>query len=228
MITLILNFQLSYIGQDLQKLPPIISKVYGAKVDTLDLSYNSLTTLQGIENFIHLKELILDNNSLSDNITIPKMETLHTLSINKNKICNLELFLQKVQDSIPSIRYLSLLGNKACPNQLSDMNKDDEDYKRYRYYVINRLPRLQFLDSTPVTTEEKEEAQRRGHLMRIVKPLNVSARDDRSESSPSMKYTPLPRTGRGIGDHQGAYGKCRYRYSGKHSEGNRFIQNNDL
>lgn len=26
----------------------------------------------------------------------------------------------------------------------------------------------------------------------------------------------------------GSYGKCKYRYNGKHSEGNRFISNNDL
>lgn len=26
----------------------------------------------------------------------------------------------------------------------------------------------------------------------------------------------------------GAYGKCHHRYSGKNSEGNRFIMNNDL
>ncbi|EEB20363.1 U2 small nuclear ribonucleoprotein A, putative [Pediculus humanus corporis] len=220
------NTRLSFIGKDCQKIPPIILNKYGPRVNTLDLSFNSLTTLQGIEFFFHLKELILDNNVLSDNIIIPKMQHLQTLSINKNKIINLELFLHKVQENLPSLKYLSLLGNKACPNQLSDITKDEDDYKRYRYYVINQLPKLKFLDSTPVTKEERQEAERRGHLMKIAKPQNNQ--EDEIYFSQSTEYTPLPKTKRTTYDHQGAYGKCKYRYSGKHSEGNRFIQNNDL
>ncbi|KAK6618213.1 hypothetical protein RUM44_002664 [Polyplax serrata] len=185
------NTRLSFIGRDCYKIPKIIPIRYGSKVDILDLSSNSLTTLQ---------------------------------------IINLELFLHKVKESLPSLKYLSLLGNKACPNQLSDMNKDEEDYRRYRYYVINQLPNLQFLDSTCVSTEEKQEAQMRGHLMKVAKPQKASfpiKHEDNYISSPNQ-YTPLPKTRRAIDDHQGIYGKCFYKYSGKHSEGNRFIQNHDL
>lgn len=32
----------------------------------------------------------------------------------------------------PSLRYLSLLGNEACPNQLVSPDKDEDDYQRYR------------------------------------------------------------------------------------------------
>lgn len=39
---------------------------------------------------------------------------------------------------------------------------------------------------------------------------------------------PLPRNNRSPGQHQGAYTKCKYRYIGAQSEGNRFISNNDL
>ncbi len=49
------------------------------------------------------------------------------------------------------LTYLSLLGNSACPNEL--VAKDEEDYQRYRYYVIHSLPNIRFLDSRPVTTE---------------------------------------------------------------------------
>ena len=34
--------------------------------------------------------------------------------------------------NFPLINYLSLLGNEACPNQLSSFEKDEEDYNRYR------------------------------------------------------------------------------------------------
>ena len=39
-----------------------------------------------------------------------------------------------------------------------------------RYYVLYRLPNLNFLDSRPVKSKEKEEAQRVGAHMKIVAP----------------------------------------------------------
>jgi hypothetical protein len=49
-----------------------------------------------------------------------------------DQISNLELLLTKIAQNLPSLHYLSLLGNAACPNQLSDADKDEEDYQRYR------------------------------------------------------------------------------------------------
>ena len=47
-----------------------------------------------------------------------------------------------------------------------------------RYYVLYRLPRLKFLDSTPVRAEEKLEATKKGAFLKVVRPqdddLNVS------------------------------------------------------
>ena len=39
-----------------------------------------------------------------------------------------------------------------------------------RYYVLYRLPNLTFLDSRPVRSKEREEAQRVGSYMKIVAP----------------------------------------------------------
>lgn len=33
---------------------------------------------------------------------------------------------------MPSLQYLSLLGNIACPNELVCKEKDEDDYQRYR------------------------------------------------------------------------------------------------
>lgn len=41
-------------------------------------------------------------------------------------------------------------------------------------------------------------------------------------------YTPLPQQLTDEGDHHGTFGRSRYVYIGRHSEGNRFIKNNDL
>nr|CAD7574047.1 unnamed protein product [Timema californicum] len=288
--------QLSYVGQDCQCMPPALAQLYGSRVHCLDLSFNCLTSLDGVGKFFNLEELVLDNNNLGDSIVIPSLPRLHTLSLNKNNICNLELLLTKVLNHLPSLTYLSLLGNTACPNQLSDAEKDDEDYQRYRYYVLHRMPGLHFLDSTRVSTVERSEASRRGRFMKVISPDTTHMGDVPTNPRPPFKllagydhvgsryltvlktyvghqnftvimftnlkflkyhriqgivdssvsslskltlkevdsnvgssdYTPLPLSKREMGDHIGAYGKCRYRYSGKNSEGNRFIRNNDL
>ncbi|KAG8235222.1 hypothetical protein J437_LFUL015914 [Ladona fulva] len=222
------NNRLNYVGQDCERIPPLLHTLYGQQVRYLDLSYNALVSLKGLAEFPNLEELVLDNNNLSDSIIFPTLYNLHTLSLNKNKLVNLELLLTKISNHLPKLRYLSLLGNVACPNQLSDSEKDEEDYRRYRYYVLHHLPKLQFLDSTKVSTEEHLEAERRGHLMKVVRPITVSLPAEESSLGNSSPYTPLPSTRRVAGDHQGAYGKCRFRYSGKNSEGNRFIVNKDL
>ena len=41
-------------------------------------------------------------------------------------------------------------------------------------------------------------------------------------------YSPLPSDAIAPGDHKGTFGRCRYIYFGKHSEGNRFIRNDEL
>jgi Leucine-rich repeat (LRR) protein len=106
-------FQLCYSGQKCQRIPEALVKLYGAKVQSLDLSYNELVTLRGLEGFPLLTELVLDNNQ-------------------RFQIVDIESLIVKIRHNLPSLTYLSLLGNKACPNQLSNIDNDDEDYQRYR------------------------------------------------------------------------------------------------
>ncbi len=58
--------------------------------------------------------------------------------------------------------------HQGCPNELT--KKDDDDYKRYRYFVINRIPKLVFLDAAKVSSAERKEALRIGHLMVVARP----------------------------------------------------------
>ena len=61
-----------------------------------------------------------------------------------------------------------MLKNTACPDYF--VGKDADDYARYRYYCLHRLPRLLFLDSKQVDDKERKEAKRVGHLVRVAKP----------------------------------------------------------
>ncbi|RVE51195.1 hypothetical protein evm_004160 [Chilo suppressalis] len=174
------------------------------------------TTLKGLEQFGRLEELILDNNKLGDNITFPFLPYLRTLSLNNNQVADLELLIDKIVERLPSLSYLSLLSNKACPNELSDVDKDDSDYQRYRYFVLYKLKHLRFLDSRRVSAHERSEAEKRGEFMRVRRPRDVtdSMRTEHSQQS----ARPLPLDLSALGKHKGAYGKCHYKYTGKHSE----------
>lgn len=55
-----------------------------------------------------------------------------SLVLNGMNIANLDVLLDKIARNLPSLNYLSLLSNQACPNELSFSHRDEEDYQRYR------------------------------------------------------------------------------------------------
>ncbi|XP_047667907.1 leucine-rich melanocyte differentiation-associated protein isoform X3 [Tachysurus fulvidraco] len=184
-------------------------------------------SLTGLKAFSQLEELIVDNNLLGNDLRLPRLPQLHTLTLNKNQLSDIEALLEHLQEVTPALEYLSLLGNEACPNQLVSLDKDEDDYQRYRYFVLHKLRNLKFLDSRRVTQSEHLEAQSRGVFMKVVKPKNEQDVRDRRSDTTSMPYTPLPRS-KDAKNPKGVIAKCRYIYYGKHSEGNRFIRNDQL
>ncbi|XP_075559151.1 leucine-rich melanocyte differentiation-associated protein-like [Dermacentor variabilis] len=231
------NGDISYVGHDCRSIPDRLVHAYAFAAYRLDLSYNQLTTIQGIEHFIQLRELVLDNNQLRDASEFRFNAQLTTLSLNKNCFDNLDYLVSCIEQCYPSLTFLSLLGNPACPDQISNPDRDDDDdYQRYRYYVIHKLRQLKFLDSRAVASAERTEARRVGAFMRVARPpLHVGGSapwaDGGSDSeADAYRYTPLPLVPtHGIGrQRKTVYGMLKYKYTGKHSEGNRFIRNDEL
>lgn len=72
--------------QEITAIPDAIVNLYHSRVRKMDVSFNQLTSLGGLEFFTRLDELILDNNQLGDNIRIPKTQSIRTLSLNNNKV----------------------------------------------------------------------------------------------------------------------------------------------
>ncbi|GFY64334.1 leucine-rich melanocyte differentiation-associated protein [Trichonephila inaurata madagascariensis] len=105
--------------------------------------------------------------------------------------------------------------------------KDEEDYPKYRYYIIHQIPKLKFLDSTPVKPSEKSEAKRIGVYMKVARP-KVEVAHEASDDATDSRYSPLPPNHQKEGTHRGSFGKLRQRYTGTQSEGNRFIRDNEL
>ncbi|XP_025097307.1 leucine-rich melanocyte differentiation-associated protein-like isoform X2 [Pomacea canaliculata] len=216
--------QLSFIGHDASEIPIHLMQEYTVQTVHLDLSFNRLWQLNGLERFTQLKTLVLDNNEIGDDTMFPHIESLDTLSLNKNRITKLDQFLKQIESRFPCLTYLSLLGNTACPNQLSSTDKDDEDYQRYRYYVLFHLPKLKFLDASAVRLTELLEAKRCGQFMEVVRPNEAIEQREPVEAM-TFQYSPLPKEGSSESDdqHIGHWGKSRSKYLGKNSEGNRFI-----
>ncbi|XP_043406548.1 leucine-rich melanocyte differentiation-associated protein isoform X2 [Chelonia mydas] len=195
--------QVSYISQDCKEIPEFLGRKYGGIAKRLDLSFNLLRSLEGLKTFSCLEELILDNNLLGNDLRLPRLPHLHTLTLNKNQITDLESLLDHLADVVPSLEYLSLLGNMACPNELVSKDKDEDDYQRYRYFVLHKLTNLKFLDTRKVTKWEREEALLRGAFMKVVKPVDAKASSsDTASVSPETHYTPLPSGSRDLTNHR--------------------------
>ncbi|XP_029031683.1 leucine-rich melanocyte differentiation-associated protein isoform X2 [Betta splendens] len=220
--------QISYIGHDCKEIPGFLGEMYGQFAKRLDLSFNQLRSLAGLKAFTGLEELVVDNNLLGNDLRLPALPRLHTLTLNKNQLTDIEALLEHLADATPSLRYLSLLGNEACPNQLVSPDKDEDDYQRYRYFVLYKLPQLKFLDTRKATSKEVMEAQARGAFMKVVKPKSEAPHSEPGTEGDPLPYTPLPRGSKDARNHKGVFAKCRYVYYGKHSEGNRFIRNDQL
>eukprot|EP00026_Physarum_polycephalum_P011968 Phypoly_transcript_12221.p1 GENE.Phypoly_transcript_12221~~Phypoly_transcript_12221.p1 ORF type:complete len:260 (+),score=49.22 Phypoly_transcript_12221:140-919(+) len=135
-----------------------ITQQFGPTLKELDLSNNNLRELGFLKSFPKLETLVLDNNEINSHTKFPKMDKLHTLWVNSNQISNLIIFIDKLVDNTPNLRFLSMLKNEACPNYFT--GKTLKEYTDYRYYVISRMPLLTCLDSTEITEQERSEAKK--------------------------------------------------------------------
>lgn len=150
------RISLAYLN--LPDLPPDIVNSYGDCVLELDLSHNRITDLKFLVDLPKLQSLVLDSNQISSHVKMPLSRDLHTLWVNHNKINNLGLFINTIAGSCPNLRILSMMNNEAAPSYFNGGSY--QQYMDYRYFVISSLPKLEVLDYSLVTAEERSEARR--------------------------------------------------------------------
>eukprot|EP00727_Mastigamoeba_balamuthi_P011301 m51a1_g6794 hypothetical protein (224) ;mRNA; r:204580-205396 len=143
--------------RDLAALPSLPKSAF-ATTEELDMSHNEVSDVSFLRRFAALRTVVLDGNRITSHTTFPRTETLRTLWLNSNQIANLPLFIDKLAESAPNLTQLSLLRNPACPNYFTGGTA--RQYADYRAYVVSRLPALVQLDDAPVTSAEREEAER--------------------------------------------------------------------
>jgi leucine-rich melanocyte differentiation-associated protein len=180
----------------------------------------------GFEEFSKVDTLVLDKNNLASLSGLPRMDSVRTLSFNNNVVDDFPLFLDTVCASLPNVDILSAMRNPASPPMIQMSEEDVAASARHRLYVIYRLPKLRFLDAVAVTAAERAEATAKGRFLvpRRAAPSTVAPAAPPAEAEEPAEET-APASSKGMSAYLGI-GKSSY--DGKHSEGNRFIVNDDL
>ena len=208
------------------------------------MSHNRFRSLASIASFTELEELFLDDNDLDDSHTsFPHLPNLKTLMINKNHIADLYKLVDQLRNAFPSLEYLSLFGNEACPYRIIAANESstsndpnifrqhrvEEEYQRYRHFLIFRLPTLRFVDAKEINAHERATANKLGDILNSIAETKLSSgiRDVNHTDNQQAIYTPLP-TDTGSKGHRISVGKVRHAYHGQNSEGNKFIPDTSL
>lgn len=159
-------------GRDLSSLPSqLLTESERKRVKHLDVSYNILKSLAGLECFPCLETVVADNNEIEGLEGLVKSKSLATLALNNNNLDDLKGLADVLSACYPNLTHLSLLKNPACPNFFN--GKDEDDYAKYRCYVVYRLPSLKFLDHGAVTQAEKAEAKRVGQFSLPARPVRT-------------------------------------------------------
>jgi len=199
---------------------PLELRERGSSIEKLDLSENDISSLDGLSMFPNLKTLVLDNNQLADCSGMTVLHKLETLWLNKNVIGDLDDLLGVLEAQCPKLQYLSLLGNAVCKNELVGSTKEESEL--YRLRTVNRLPCLRLLDSMPVTAAERKQVKERSSYLRVAKPSRASVKSAAQDEKQYYKDK-----GR-EGQHSTFLSFQQHNYTGKTSEGNRFIRDEML
>ena len=219
-------------------LPPaLLAGADLSAVTEVQASFNSLSDLAGLEKFPNVETLILDNNALTSLASMPaSMKKLKTLWVNHNGIADLQSALDIIKVRCPSLTYLSLLCNPCCPDPFSGTGVDAE-YNRFRIYVKYVLPGLTMLDSSAITDDEAKQARERGQfyagVARPAAPPPAPTAAAAAAAPPAVEGEDKVNLFEKVEKKQGAkaeglFAQQRHFYSGKTSEGNRFIGNDML
>jgi hypothetical protein len=129
-----------------------------------------------------------------------------------------------------------MMRNPCCPAFFDIMEEKQEDYRRHREFILYKLPKLQYLDATSVTDEERTVSARRGSFLKskarpkAKKSSNVDAAQlaaQRAYEEEKKRKTDLRKKKNKTSTFLGLGGN-ESRYESNASEGNRFIRDDDL
>ena len=224
------NLELTLSGRELLELPTELISQHAPHIVKLDLSDNKLRSLANLPPLPRLHTLLLDKNKLTSLGSLPtSLPALTTLWMNNNQLSDLPAALDRLVVSAPQLSYLSMLRNPCVPDMYG-REEEAEAYQRHRWFVINRLKRLQLLDASPVTAVERREAEVKGEFCVVARPTQADDDEQTGVHPEGVQQALIGVAAGGAGPVKAAtfLAKGKPRYDGANSEGNRFIVNEDL
>lgn len=170
-------------------------KVNARTVTEVNLSFNELDEkfLPQLLMFPNVTTIVLDNNDLTTLQGFPTLPSLHTLWLNNNQISDIQSVVTTLPSRCPQLKFLSLLRNPCCPNELLGMGQ--AEYRRYRLYVRFCISTLQILDAAPFSPEDVKEAREKGRFMHTAATATPPAVVSPTSNPNSGLATPPPETG---------------------------------
>lgn len=73
---------------------------------------------------------MVDYNEIDSYTTFPTLPNVRMLSMNSNNVSNLSLFVRNLAKSLPGLKYLSLMKNKAAPSYFNGGTVEQfQDYR---------------------------------------------------------------------------------------------------
>ena len=192
--------------------------------------------------FTNLKTLVLDHNNFTNMRYFPELPQLETLSLAYNSVRDLESTLTTIHTKYPCIKHLNFIKNPINPMFSGQAQKYDEFRAKFKIW----LPTLETLDGTDFSKDDATIAK----LMNTVETQKAKAmknaagldtveeqkKEDVDADGLLKKGTGKNASGgqRSYQFNQRAYKKYHStkslveRILKSHSEGNRFIRNEDL
>jgi hypothetical protein len=226
--------ELNLVDMDLTEVPSSYLSS-AASYLTLNLSENRLSPPCNLHHFSKVHTLVLDKNGLKSVSGFAKMLSVTTLWFNNNNVTDIVSFLDDVASTFPNVTYLACMRNPCSPPLAIVSEEDVETTRRFRLYVIYRLPKLQFLDSSPVAQNERKEASVKGQYLAPRRPTGGStgggASSPASASSMPTAQQTSPQAAapvEALKRPSSFLGMGSSRYDGANSEGNRFITDKHL
>ena len=152
------SVNLAYSAEQGTPLLPSDVLSHMGEIQHFDLSYNNLSSLNlfGNDPSLHkLESLVLDGNYLTEHTLFPFLPGLRFLSLNKNQITDMTVFIEWLKESAPNLEIVSV----AHQRRKREVEEDERKTKEIRKLWIQEFPRLTLIDSTPVSKEERESAK---------------------------------------------------------------------
>ena len=189
--------------------------------------------MKPIANFSGLEQLIMDYNHMKNLDSLPALSQLKVLSISYNMLSNEMATLQQLTKKCPNIEHLNLMKNPCNPVFTNASN-----YSVFRARFAIWLPQLKTLDGTDFTEDQT--------MIREMKPLEEKKRNEFLGRSGGLGSVPEDKKGMVDRTLKAQAGTTAFEFNQKahkkynssksllerilksHSEGNRFIKNDDL